>query len=100
MLPQPQSYLRLSQLLESEISSHNRTLAELQSEISQIKAELQSEIERRIDAENSCWKQGRDISEWGVACETAYASLNQHRLESEHLHQENQALRSQLEALS
>jgi hypothetical protein len=94
MLPQSNSYLQLSQILQQEIASHDQT-----------REELRKEIQRRIDMQNISWNQSQEITHWKTSCEDAYAAMNQHRLESEGLHHENDLLkyennllRSQLES--
>jgi hypothetical protein len=75
MLPQSDSYLQLSQVLH------------------QTRKELQNEIQRRIDVQNISWNQSQEITHWTTSCENAYAAMNQHRLESEGLHHDNQLLK-------
>lgn len=81
-------YLRLSQVLEGEIWSHNET-----------RAKLVTEEARSIDLEHRFQQQAYQVTQWQEACRTTYAALDNHRSEHEKLKQEYDRLTMELARL-
>lgn len=86
--PQPDLYLQLAQILEWEIWNHNKT-----------RSELQAQIARYNELESQVWKQSQDMTQLQNACQTVYASLDQHRSEATRLKQELEAVTAELTSL-
>ena len=85
---QPDLYLQLSQVLECEIMNHNRT-----------RTDLIAEIHRRVNLESQVHKQAQDLAQWQHACDSVYASLDEHRAEAARLKQQLGEMEAELTIL-
>ncbi|KAF2650669.1 hypothetical protein K491DRAFT_720530 [Lophiostoma macrostomum CBS 122681] len=85
-MPQQEDlYLRLSQILECEIWHHKQTRAELFAEQCR-NDELQIDIQQ----------QAHVMAQWQEACQTSYASLEEHRIQNASLKREMEELAVEL----
>ncbi|KAF2278973.1 uncharacterized protein EI97DRAFT_431195 [Westerdykella ornata] len=82
---QPDLYLQLCQILETEIWTHNQT-----------RTELFQETARKNALESQVWKLTEAIAQWQDACQKVYDVLGEHRVEANKLKRELEETKAEL----